>query len=166
CFRRLDRLAAAITDQPTLADRKLVAFGMPAEIVVIVEDQNAGARSCCLAIEPSGREPADPAADHDQVVALLDHRIIDAEPTALAREGVGHFEGTRMLAAHAGQSRGVISQTCGGELSRRSQSGGDGKGAAVEKIAPSDGWHAKIYHRDPGFARQANTLLRQPVHRC
>ena len=41
---RLHRLAAAIADDQALIDAEFVALGMPAEIVVIVEDEDARLR--------------------------------------------------------------------------------------------------------------------------
>src|SRR5262249_27100183 len=69
--RRIDRLAAAIADHQAAIDRELVALGVTAEIVVIVEHEDARLRPHSTAVEPCGREPADAAADHDQVITLF-----------------------------------------------------------------------------------------------
>ena len=53
--RTFDRLGAAVAQEQTLADAKLVAPGVSAEVVVIVEDENAGFRSGLFAIEVSCR---------------------------------------------------------------------------------------------------------------
>ena len=68
----IDRLAAAVADHQTAVERELVAPGMAAEIVVVVEHEDARRRPGGAAVEPGGREPADARADHDEVVALLD----------------------------------------------------------------------------------------------
>ncbi len=56
---------------PQLAARpELVALRVPAEIVVVVEDQDARVLVDARAIEVRGRETADPAADDDEVVGF------------------------------------------------------------------------------------------------
>src|SRR6185369_6651293 len=70
CLRRVDRLAAAVANEQPPADGELVALGVAAEIIVVIEHKDARLRPGA-AIEMGGREPADAAADHDQVVALL-----------------------------------------------------------------------------------------------
>ena len=40
--RAFDRLGAAVADEKVIADAKFVALGVSAEVVVIVEDENAG----------------------------------------------------------------------------------------------------------------------------
>src|SRR4029077_4035082 len=77
CFWRLDRLAAAIADQRARPGRKFVALGVAAEVVVIVENENAGLRTDRATIEPCRGEAADAAADHDQIVSLFAWRIVD-----------------------------------------------------------------------------------------
>src|SRR5262249_30800515 len=72
---RLDRLAAAVSDQGTPVDRELVALGVAAEIVVVIENEDTRKR-ISLAIEPRRGEAADAAADHDQVVILLDRQAV------------------------------------------------------------------------------------------
>ena len=54
----------------TLVQMEFVALGVTAEIVVIVEKENAAAASALRAIEMRGGEPADAGADDDEVVAL------------------------------------------------------------------------------------------------
>ena len=80
---------------------------MTAEIIVIVENKDAGARTERAAIEQCCGEPADAAADHHQIVTVFDRRIVDAEAHAFARESMRHFERAGMLAAHAGQRRRI-----------------------------------------------------------
>src|SRR6516164_11857492 len=150
---RLDRLTAAIADQRARAGSELIALGMAAEIVVIVDNENAGVRPHPLTIKPCRRKPADAAADHDQVVVLLDCRVVDAEALAFAGESMRNFERTGMLAAHAGQSRRIWRRSRG-ELRRRSQTCRDCERGTSEKIATPDGWHPEIYHVD-GVARDA-----------
>src|SRR5262249_56535099 len=82
---RVDRLAAAVADDQPAVERELVALGVPSEIVVVVEDQDARRGANGAAIEEGGREPADAAADHDQVVAFLGRNAVAPEGGAPAR---------------------------------------------------------------------------------
>src|SRR5262249_32114947 len=56
CLRRIDRLAAAVADQEAPIDRELVALGVAAEIIMVVEHKDARLRPGA-AIEMRGREP-------------------------------------------------------------------------------------------------------------
>src|SRR4029077_19550505 len=49
---------------------KLVAFGVSAEIVVVIENQDSCVLAGLFSEEVCGREPADAAADHDEVIGL------------------------------------------------------------------------------------------------
>ena len=62
------RSSKAVTERATNAE--LVALGMPAEIVVIVEDQNASLGAHCLAVVMCGSQAADTASNDDQIVSL------------------------------------------------------------------------------------------------
>src|SRR5262249_12305879 len=115
---RVDRLAAAVTDDQSTVDSELVAFGVAAEIIGVVEHQNARRRPCRATIEPSGRQPADPAADHDEVVALLERQSIEGEPRARARLRVRGLERAWVLAPQAGQCRRIALRR-GRDLRRR-----------------------------------------------
>src|SRR5579862_7327746 len=65
-IRTIDRLGAAVHQEPSAADLKLVSLGVPAEIVVIIEHEHARGRSAKV-----GRgEATDPAADDNDVVVL------------------------------------------------------------------------------------------------
>jgi hypothetical protein len=85
-------LTAAVTDQHVRPSYEFVALGMAAEIVVIVENKNAGLRSERAAIKPCSRKPADAAANHDQIVALFGCGLIDAEALAFPRECMRDLE--------------------------------------------------------------------------
>ena len=52
------------------AQLKLIALGMPAKIIVIVEDQDPAGRSAAGAEKMCGRQPADATAHHDQVIGF------------------------------------------------------------------------------------------------
>ena len=147
---RLERLAAAVADDAALADRELVALGMAAEVVVIVEDQDARLR-VLAAIEPGGREPAQAATNHDEVVAFFDRQIAEIEPPALAGERMRHLERAVVLAAQAGE-RGRIAGGLRCKLCRGREAGGNGQRHTVEKIAPRDR-HGRNLSRRKGQER-------------
>ena len=135
-FRRLQRLAAAIADDAAAVEGELVALGVAAEIVVIVENQDAGGR-LGAAVEPRRRKPADAAADHDEVVGLLDRQAIDRKFAPFSCERMGGLERAFVLAAQPRQ-RGRVACRLRRELRRRRQAGRDRQSCAVEKIAPGD----------------------------
>ena len=108
---RIDRLAAAVADDQAAVEGELVALGVAAEIVVVVEDEDAGGGPGGAAIEPGGRQPADAAADHDQIVAFLDRRAVERKALAVARLRVRGLERAGVLAAQAGERR-RIAQGC------------------------------------------------------
>ena len=115
---------------------------MAAEIVVIVENEDAGPRTDGAAIKPCGGKAADAAADHDEIVSLFAWRVLDAQAAAFAREGMLDFERAGMLTAHARQRRRIQARRCG-DLCGRRQAGGDRERSTAEKIAARDGWHSK-----------------------
>ena len=87
---------------------ELVALGVAAEIVVVLEDQDLGRIAMRLAIEPRRGKAADAAANHDQIVFFLDRLAGKIELFAFARQAVRHLEGAGMAAAQPGQSRRVV----------------------------------------------------------
>ena len=134
--RRLQRLAAAVADDAAAIEREFVALGVAAEIVVVVEDQDAGGW-LGAPVEPRRRKPADAAADHDQIVGFLDRQAVDGKLAAFARERMGDLERAFMLAAQPGQRRRIACRLRR-NLRRRRQAGRDGQRRAVEEIAPGD----------------------------
>src|SRR5436190_4632498 len=80
-LRRLHRLAAAVAEDQAAIEAELVTLGVAAEIVMVVEDEDARPRNGAP-IEPRGRKTADTAADHDEIVALRDGRCVDCEGLA------------------------------------------------------------------------------------
>src|ERR1019366_1680038 len=100
---------AAETEAERAADTEFVALGVSTEVVVVVEDENAGFRTGCFAVEVSGGQAANAAADDDQVVGFagffgLARRI----PECAVAQGVSSVEGTGVAATHAGESGRVI----------------------------------------------------------
>ena len=76
--RTIDGLGAAVTEQSLPVDHELVAFGMPAEIVVGIQQQDAGI-GAALPVEVRGRQPADARTDHGQIVMLRERGLRDIE---------------------------------------------------------------------------------------
>ena len=105
-------------------------------------------------IEPRRRQPADAAADHDEVVAFLDRHGVDGEGRAIAHV-MSDLERAGMLPAQAGQRR-RIAQRLRRDLRRRRQAGRDRQRRAVEKIATGNVAH--VAPRSP-VARQTKPRL-------
>jgi hypothetical protein len=109
-----------------------------AEVVVIVEDEDARRRSGGLAEEPRRGEPADARADDDQIVALaaIDDRAC-AGPERPIAQRVGRLERAVVATAKTGEGgriRGVVGQEP--ERPARRERSADGERDAVEEIAP------------------------------
>ena len=93
------------------------------------------------AVEPRGGEPADAAADHDEIVLFFRRKVLDREARAVAGESMGRLERSGVLAAQPMQQRRIARRLCGNLCGRR-QPGGDTQRHAVDEIAPGDGSHA------------------------
>ena len=70
-LRRLDVQRSAVDGQQPAVVTKLVAFGVPAEIVVIVENQHARVASGVLEEVVGRAQSADAAAHHHQIIGLV-----------------------------------------------------------------------------------------------
>src|SRR5262245_2078380 len=114
---------------------------MAAEIIVVVEDEDARGRPGGAAIEGGGRQSADARADDDEVVTLLDRQPVEGETLAFARLRVRGLERARVLSAQSGE-RGRIAQRLRRDLRRRREAGGDGQGHAIEEVAARNRRHA------------------------
>ena len=121
----MQRFGSAIPEQQAIADPKFVALGVSAEIVVVLEDQDARRRAVGFAVEPRRGQSADAAADHDQIVILLDRQAGDIEGFALAADLMGDLEGSGMAAAQAGERRRIVAGRIGAHLGERRQAAGD-----------------------------------------
>ena len=87
---------------------KFVALGMAAEVVVIIENQNPRVFPCALAEEIGGCQPADPAADDYEVVALAGIcRIAEGIRALAVAQAMGKGECSVMIAAHS-HARGRV----------------------------------------------------------
>ena len=105
--RAVDRLRAAVADVGAAVVGELVALGVAAEVVVVVEDQDArvGPR---LAEDMRGRQAADAAAHHHEIVLLA--RVFRCR-RVLPEGGVAHrverLERSDVRSAQAGQRRRI-----------------------------------------------------------
>ena len=63
-------MLAAVREEQAALMAKLVAFCMAAEIVVVVQDQDASVSARFLAIEIGGGQAAEAGADDDEIVLL------------------------------------------------------------------------------------------------
>ena len=100
---------ASKTQAERVVHAKFVALGVSAEVVVIIENEDARFVAGRLAVEMRGRQSADAAADDDQVVGFagifgLARRI----PESSIAKAVRGFERSGMAAAHAGQSGWIV----------------------------------------------------------
>src|SRR5262249_7366800 len=122
---------------------------MAAEVVVIVEDEDAGVWSGPLAIEPGGRQAADAATDDDKIVMFLGRNPLDRKRLAFAQCMRG-FERPRMMPAHSGEGRRIKRWLCR-KLRGRRQTRRDGQGDAVEEIPTADSIrHVHVLRRVAG----------------
>src|SRR5579859_645052 len=95
---------------------EFVAFGVTAEIVVIVQYEDAAMCLGSCAVEMRSGKTAQARADDDQVVFLAGVRGRGRWFAVAQRMGV--LEGTGVIAAQAGEERGVVAK---GILSGRGQ---------------------------------------------
>ncbi len=107
--RAVDRQGPAVHQLQPAAGREFIALGVTADIVVVVEDQNARGL-VSGAVEVRRREPADAAADDDQIVILAGRGDrAGLRPEVGVAQRVGGLETARMIAAQSGQRRRIIS---------------------------------------------------------
>ena len=117
--RRFDAHRAAVGKDGAALVRKLVALGVPAEIVVVVEDEDAAVVPQCLPVEPGGGQAGDTTADNDEIIVLA--AVFGrkrAGEIAIARH-MGRFERPRILAAQALLERGIAGRRIGGRIGER-----------------------------------------------
>jgi len=111
---------------------------VPAEIVVVVENEDARGWPGGLAEEPGCGQPTDAGADDDEIVALA----AIGDPTRVGPERplsqrVGRFERAVVATAETGEGgwiRGLVGQKPE-RLARRERTA-DGERDAVQEIAP------------------------------
>ena len=143
--------------QRAIADLYFVALGMAAEVVVIVEDEDAGrtgtfSGGLCLcfhllAIEICCGKAADTSAHDDQVVAFagaprLAGRVPGIPIAQLMRIGIGAV----MVPAHTHQRRWIVTCCFLGSIGRvverqrglRNHGAADGERDSVEEVTARD----------------------------
>src|SRR5258707_4464756 len=101
------------------AQVEFVAFGVTAEIVVIVENEDAALRVGLCTVEVRGGKAAQARADDDQVVFLAGFR--GRGRWFAVAQCMGVLEGAWVIAAQAGEERGIVAK---GVLSGGRQRGG------------------------------------------
>ncbi len=114
---------------------------MPAEVVVIVEDQYFRIASGLLPVQECGGKAGDSAADDDQVIDVIAKGFGSREPGAAPCDRVRHFEGAGMTAAKAGEPWRVPHvATAGGEQIewRQAAAGHRAERDAVQEITAGD----------------------------
>ena len=155
CLWRLQRFGAAIADQRLAADGEFVAFGVAAEIIVIVEDQDF-CGGIAFAPEPCCGKAADARADDDQVIRRLVHWFGGQIKGFAIAQAVRNFERAGVAAAHAGCGGGIgrsaLHQTSLVAATRDQHGGGrdpgaDGKCHAIQKVASGDRHGLFLQHR-------------------
>jgi hypothetical protein len=100
-FRRLHEHRSTEAEQRLAVDRELVALRVTAEIIVIVENQDARVGVDVAAIEICGCQPADACANDNEVVVFARW---PGRPVLALHHGVCRFErpGVRTTHAHFG----------------------------------------------------------------
>jgi len=131
---------------------KFVAFGMPTEVVVIVQDQDARGGAGARAIEVGRRQTTDAASHDDQIIGLprIDG-LARAFPKSTVAQRVRYLKRSGMTAAHTGERRRVVAGRILRELSRRfggshepGPEDAQAHGDPIQKVAPGNGpIHAK-----------------------
>ncbi len=103
----LKALAAAVAEQSFAVHRKLIPLGVPAEVVMIVQNKDTCAGAETLTVEPGGRETGNSAADHDEII-IRSRLLLRARPACATKSKVmGNFERSGMTSAHSLQARRV-----------------------------------------------------------
>ena len=102
-------MRAAVAEQQLSADAELVARGVTAEVVVVVEEQDTRVVARLLAEEVRRGEPADAAAHHDQIIRLT--RVSDGAgllPKRAVPQRVRQLPRAVVAAAHAREGRRIV----------------------------------------------------------
>ena len=148
--RTVDCPGSAIHERQPAGELELVALGVAAYVVVIVENENARIR-LPGAIKMCSREPADAAAYDDQIIVFAGRcdRPGARPETGLAQRMRG-LEAARMAATQPSQRRRIIAGgiLCRGFLRRRrsgergrnhaARRSPDGERYAIQKISSRD----------------------------
>ena len=154
---RLQRLAPAVADQGPATDPELVARGVPTEVRVIIQDQNACARPSLPPV-PRGRKPAQAGADNHDIVRLGQRNMRQVETGTVAQR-VGHVERPCVTSP---QTRFAGRVGLGGRSPRkqlrRGRAGDDRQCDAIEKIAAGHPGHGENLTASDGAMDSRFTL--------
>src|ERR1700683_2398799 len=105
----LDRVSASIAKHEGFVYLEFIPFGMPAKIVVVLQDKHARRLTRGLVKEARGGKTADAATHDDQVVVFARaFRLSGVSPEAAVAQPMGHFKGARVAASQTVGSRWVI----------------------------------------------------------
>jgi hypothetical protein len=88
---------------------KLVALGVAAEIVVVIQHENPGLWAMRFTKVVRRGEAADPAPYHDKVIALPGTYLGSGKGLSVSTP-VRRFERARVASSHSGKSRRVIAR--------------------------------------------------------
>ena len=103
----LNILCAAQADHHSAVPVKFIAFGVAAEVVVVVQYQNVCIWTHLLTVKMGRGEAAHTRAHHDQIIVLVQKLVLSglfAAPT----QGVCHFVGSFVTTSHTCQGRRVV----------------------------------------------------------
>jgi hypothetical protein len=155
----LEVVAASWREEHATAGVELVAPGVAAEVVVVVQDQDLLVRAGLLAIQIGRRQTADATAGDDEVVALVQNRGLGG-PLAAPRHRMGDLVRSVVAPAHSGEDGRVVvagdpTRRSRGLLQRQQISRGERRPSrqrergTVEEVPPGDGLlHARNYDFD------------------
>ena len=104
--RAIDVKCSAIYERKRVAEAKLIALGVAAEVIVIVENEHATSLRCLGAIKMRRGKPTDAAAHDNEIIFFARVR---ARTCALAvTQCVRRLEGSGMAATHAGEQWRIV----------------------------------------------------------
>ena len=104
----LDVQRSAIDGEQASVVAEFIAFGVSAEIVVIVEDQDARIAAGALQEVIRRAQAADAAAGDHQIVGLVGVRHRGQIHVAAVAKLMRHFKRSGMVAPHSGQRRRIV----------------------------------------------------------
>ena len=136
-------LRPAIADQCLSVNCVLIAFGVAAKVIVVIEDQDCFVWPVLLAIKHRCRQAAQSRAHHDQVVVFIDRlrhsRLITPLPAPL----VGNSVGAGVTASQTRQCRWVGCSVVSSKQRRGPAYTGTGKcdRAAVDEVSSCEFGH-------------------------
>jgi hypothetical protein len=95
--------SSAVGDQQAALRAKFIALGVAAEVIMIVQNENAGGRAGARAVEVGSGQAADAAADDDEVKSLARiNRFSSSLPEIAVAQGVRHLKRSPVTSSHAG----------------------------------------------------------------